>query len=141
MNKLKKETDARIVIDRLLREAGWDIEDKNQVSTEEAAADGRADYLLKDTQSRPLAIIEAKRFSVDPNRAQDQAKEYAKSIAAPFIFLANGEILYFWDYKNDSARLVDSFYSRADLVRRFQLQRIIKPIDSIKLPDTTAFNY
>lgn len=135
MDKLHKETDARMVIDRLLREAGWNIEDKNQVSTEEAAADGRADYLLKDTQSRPLAIVEAKRFSVDPNRAQDQAKEYAKSIAAPFIFLANGEILYFWDYKNDSARLVDSFYSRADLVRRFQLQRITKPIDSIKLPD------
>ena len=78
MNKLHKETDARIRIDRLLREAGWDIEDKNQVSTEEAAADGRADYLLKDTQSRPLAIVEAKRFSVDPNRAQDQVKEYAK---------------------------------------------------------------
>jgi predicted type IV restriction endonuclease len=42
------ETDARIIIDRLLREADWDIEDKAQVSTEQAAAGGRADYLLKD---------------------------------------------------------------------------------------------
>jgi len=25
------EADARIIVDRLLREAGWDIEDKNQV--------------------------------------------------------------------------------------------------------------
>ena len=38
MKDSKKETDARIIIDRLLREAGWDIEDKNQVSTEEAAS-------------------------------------------------------------------------------------------------------
>ncbi len=42
------EADARIVVDRLLRQAGWDIEDKSQVSTEEAAADGRADYLLRN---------------------------------------------------------------------------------------------
>ena len=37
------EADARIVVDRLLREADWDIENKSVVSTEEAAADGRAD--------------------------------------------------------------------------------------------------
>lgn len=67
------ETDARIVIDRLLREADWNIEDKSQVSTEEAAADGRADYLLKDPQGRPLAVIEAKKFSIEPNLAQQQA--------------------------------------------------------------------
>lgn len=50
---MSKETDARIIIDRLLREAGWDIEHKSQVSTEEPAADGRADYLLKDSRTRP----------------------------------------------------------------------------------------
>lgn len=43
---MPNETDARIVVDRLLREADWDIEDKSQVSTEEAAADGRADWGL-----------------------------------------------------------------------------------------------
>ena len=32
------EADARIVVDRLLREADWDIETKSVVSTEEAAA-------------------------------------------------------------------------------------------------------
>src|ERR1035437_5077595 len=117
------ETDARIIIDRLLREAGWDIEDKSQVSTEEPAADGRADYLLKDQRGRPLAVIEAKRFSIEPNRAQQQAKEYAESIAAPYIFLSNGEVNYFWDYKNDSSRLVDSFYSREDLERRNVLSK------------------
>ena len=66
---MPQETDARLIVDRLLREAGWDIEDKAQVSTEESAAGGRADYVLKDSRSRPLAAIEAKRFSVDPYSA------------------------------------------------------------------------
>lgn len=136
---MQKETDARIIIDRLLREADWNIEDKSQVSTEEAADDGRADYLLKDTQGRPLAVIEAKRFSTEPNLAQQQAKEYAQSISAPYIFLSNGEIIYFWDYKNDSARLVDSFYSRDDLQRRSILKKNTKPLAQIPLP--SKFNY
>lgn len=135
------EADARIIVDRLLREAGWNIEDKTQVSTEEAAADGRADYLLKDSHGRPLAVIEAKKFSIDPNLAQQQAKEYAKSISAPFIFLANGEILYFWDYENDSSRLVDSFYNQEDLERRDSLHKISKPLNQTQMPSKfTHFN-
>ncbi len=42
-----------------------------QVSTEEAAADGRADYLLKNSRTRPLGIVETKRFSIDPYSAKD----------------------------------------------------------------------
>ena len=129
------ETDSRIVIDRLLREAGWGIEDKTQVSTEEPAADGRADYLLLDSRSRPLAVIEAKKFSVNPNLAQEQAKDYAKSIDAPFIFLSNGEIIFFWDYKNSSARRVDSFYGRDDLERRNVLSKQTKPLEEIPIPE------
>jgi len=60
------EADARIVVDRLLRTASWDIENKSVVSTEEAAADGRADYLLKNTRTQPLAILESKKFTIDP---------------------------------------------------------------------------
>ena len=44
-----KETDARIIVDRLLRGAGWDIEDKNQVTTEESIKDG-LDIALKKLQ-------------------------------------------------------------------------------------------
>jgi type I site-specific restriction endonuclease len=93
---MPQETDARIIIDRLLREAGWDVEDKAQVSTEEPAADpqspsapgesGRADYVLKDSRSRPLAVIEAKRFSIDPYSAKDQARAYAQSSPSTSLF-------------------------------------------------------
>jgi len=42
------EADTRIIFDRLLRQAGRYIENKAVVSTEEPAADGRADYLFKN---------------------------------------------------------------------------------------------
>lgn len=136
---MTQETDARIIIDRLLRQSGWNIENKQEVSTEEPAADGRADYLLKDQHGRPLAVIEAKRFSIEPNRAQKQAEDYAISVAAPYVFLSNGEIIYFWDYRNSAARLIDSFYSREDLERRYELSKRSAPLEEISLP--TKFFY
>src|SRR5438552_16603820 len=63
------ETDARIIIDRMLREAGWDPEDKMQVKTEvpsiaravvrevDEDRQGRCDYVLSDRNGRPLAIV------------------------------------------------------------------------------------
>ncbi|MBI4326385.1 MAG: type I restriction enzyme HsdR N-terminal domain-containing protein [Chloroflexi bacterium] len=116
------EADARIVVDRLLRQAGWDIEDKSQVSTEEAAADGRADYLLRNQRTQPLAPIEAKRFSVDPYSAKERAREYAVSLAAPFVILSNGREHYFWDYEKGDARPILGFPSQADLERRANLR-------------------
>ncbi len=70
------EADARIVIDRLLRGAGWDIENKAIVATEEPTADGRADYLLKNRRTQPLAVVESKRFSVDPYSAKQQGEGF-----------------------------------------------------------------
>ncbi len=134
-----KETDARIVVDRLLREAEWDIEDKNQVTTEEATQDGRADYLLLDTRSRPLAVVETKRFSKDPYTAKEQAETYAKELQAPFIFLSNGTDTYFWDYSQADARLIDSFFSRFDLERITTLRKYQKPLPTIPIPDAFFF--
>ena len=74
------EADTRIVVDRLLREAHWNVENKSVVSTEEPAADGRADYLLKNSRTQPLAVVEAKRFSTDAYSAKEQAIAYAISL-------------------------------------------------------------
>jgi type I site-specific restriction endonuclease len=120
---MTSEADSRIVVDRLLREASWDIEDKSQVSTEEPSAEGRADYLLKDQRSRPLAVIEAKRFSIDPYSAKEQARDYALSLGAPFVLLSNGREHYFWEYDTGDARPVVGFSSRADLERRANLRQ------------------
>jgi type I restriction enzyme R subunit len=159
MKDFTKETDARIVIDDLLHKAGWDSADKSQVLTEftvhfHAVAEsraqygpskmtpdgdelptGRADYLLQSANGRPLAIIEAKRSAIHPYTAKQQALPMAKQIGAPFIFLTNGELIYFWDYTNDDARIINSFYSRRDLERLLHLREERKPLATISIPD------
>jgi type I restriction enzyme R subunit len=114
--QLSSEADARINIDQLLREAGWDPADKRQVRAEfaisaetvgevsdstcsiltdtERSAPKRADYVLHASDGKPLAVIEAKKNAIDPYRAKNQALPYAKSMNAPFIFLSNGEAIY-----------------------------------------------
>lgn len=130
------EADARIVIDDLLRQAGWDPADKSQVLTEHSLPDGgRADYLLLSRNGRPLAIIEAKRTAIEPYAAKQQALPYAKKIEAPFIFLTNGELIYFWDYGNDDARIVNSFFSRRDLERLVEMRTTRKPLATIEIPE------
>ena len=160
MTAEKKETDARILIDDQLRAAGWNPADKSQVLTEvkvsngqvvaepganptvlhtadgDAIPTGRADYVLLDQRGRPLAIIEAKKQAIQPYTAKQQALPYAKQIGAPFIFLTNGELIYFWDYQNDDARIVNSFFSRRDLERLVHMRAERKPLATVPIPDT-----
>jgi type I restriction enzyme, R subunit len=159
LTNISKETDARIVVDDLLRKAGWNPRDKSEVSTEVLArrdamrhpigeseavfrtADGdelpsgRADYVLLSQRGLPLAVIEAKRSAIQPYTAKQQALPYAKQLNAPFIFLTNGELIYFWDYTNDDARIINSFYSRRDLERLVQMRQERKPLATIAVPD------
>ena len=63
-----KETDARIVVDDLLRQAHWDPADKSQVLTEQSVSKGGyADYVLLSQSGKPLAVIEAKRRKIEPS--------------------------------------------------------------------------
>jgi len=155
------ETDARILIDDQLRAADWNPADKSQVLTEvrtsgawsgvaeerapgavlstqdgDAIPTGRADYVLLDQRGRPLAVIEAKRQAIQPYVAKQQALPYAKQIGAPFIFLTNGELIYFWDYRNDDARIVQSFFSRRDLERLVYRRSARQPLATIPIPET-----
>jgi type I restriction enzyme R subunit len=160
LNAQSKETDARILIDDQLRAAGWNPADKSQVLTEvkvsngyvvaepgaqpsvlhtadgDAIPTGRADYVLLDQRGRPLAIIEAKKQAIQPYTAKQQALPYAKQIGAPFIFLTNGDLIYFWDYQNDDARIVNSFFSRRDLERLVHMRAERKPLATVPIPDT-----
>ncbi len=138
------EADARMVIDQLLKDAGWEITNKAQVSTEEPSADGRADYLLKNTRTQPLAVIEAKKFAIDPYSAKDQAKAYAQSLSAPFVILSNGHEHYFWDYTDGDARPILGFPTQADLERRANLKihrrgSLATSLKSVPLPDKFRF--
>ncbi|OGG57035.1 MAG: restriction endonuclease subunit R [Candidatus Handelsmanbacteria bacterium RIFCSPLOWO2_12_FULL_64_10] len=162
MKDFSRESDARIVIDEQLRQAHWDPADKSMVLTEVPVASlrgaaalaedkhlggasitadgdnvptGRADYVLLSQDGRPLAVIEAKRSAFHPYAAKQQALPYSKWLGAPFIFLTNGELIYFWDYTNDDARIVNAFYSRRDLERLVTMRQERKPMATIPIPD------
>lgn len=112
-------------IDLELKIAGWDF-DKN--ITEELKLtgmpndknEGYADYVLFGKNGLPLAVVEAKRTSVDPRVGQNQAKLYANCIEneyhqRPVIYYTNGFEIYMWDDKNYPPRKVAGFYTQDEL--------------------------
>ncbi len=111
---------ARVKVDKLLEDAGWNLTDGSSVLFEYALPDGtQADYVLCDRQGRPMAVLEAKRASTDPITAQDQGRHYAEQLGVPFVFLSNGEEVRFLDRETDAhARKIAGFYTRDDLARR-----------------------
>lgn len=96
---------------------------------------GRADYVLYDQRGRPLAVIEAKKNAINPYVAKQQALPYAKALGAPFVFLTNGELTYFWDYVNDDARQIDGFFSRRDLERMVEMRGSRAALATIPIPE------
>ncbi len=136
MRDYTTEADVRLIIEDLLQRAGWDPSDKSQVLSEQLLLDNkRADYILLSRNGKPLAVIEAKRSAIEPYTAKQQALPYARGIEAPFIFLTNGELIYFWDYGNDDARIVNSFFSRRDLERLIEMRNTRKPLATIQIPE------
>ncbi|WP_035383383.1 DEAD/DEAH box helicase family protein [Ferriphaselus sp. R-1] len=111
---------SRVIIDSQLSSQGWNLSDGISVKYEVVMPDGtKADYVLNDRHGRALAVIEAKRFSVSPDSASDQAKNYARQLDVPYIFLANGKEILFWEWRNEAfARPVKTFFKQDDLERR-----------------------
>lgn len=103
-------------------------------SVESSSRCGRADYVLYDQRGRALAVIEAKKNAIQPYVAKQQALPYAKALGAPFIFLTNGELTYFWDYQNDDARPIAGFFSRRDLERMVEMRATRNPLATVEIP-------
>ena len=130
---MTSEADARIAIDRKLREAGWTLEGEGKnVLTEQSSEAGSADYLLLDRNGRNLAIIEAKNDSIDPYLAKDQARGYAEAKNCRYVFLANSEQIYFWDLEQTDAHAIEKFYSPEDMQRRDDMRALRKPLCMIE---------
>lgn len=127
---MKKEATARIKINKLLEDSGWRFEDsekgKANIKLEAGVkfneldenlenavtSDGRRgaiDFLLLDKDGRALVIIEAKKESIDPLSAKEQARNYARNTGARFIILSNGNIHYFWDTKHGNPDTISRF--------------------------------
>jgi type I restriction enzyme R subunit len=87
-----------------------------------------ADYGLPDRLRRPIGIVEAKRSSRSPLEGERQAGDYADRIKAihgvdPFIFLANGDEIWFWHRRLHPPRKVSGFFTLEDLERLAFLDR------------------
>jgi type I restriction enzyme R subunit len=96
-NRNFTEQDARIVINRRLVEAGWVLEGPHKnVLTEQHSDAGYMDYLLLDRNGRNLGLVEAKRDSIDPYLAKNQARGYAEANHCAYAFLANSEQGSLW---------------------------------------------
>jgi len=115
------EANARIIIDRLLRESDWVLSGDDgvvNVDTEIQNQAGFADYVLKDSSDFPLCIIEAKKELVSPLVGKEQARGYAESLNCRFVILSNGVSHYFWDIEQGSPTVIDIFPSQEQLELR-----------------------
>ena len=127
---------SRVKIDAQLKDQGWDVLDTNAVRFEYVLPDKtKADYVLCDRNGRALAVIEAKKAAINPAEAEAQAKAYAERLKVPYIFLANGDEIRFWEWQREAfPRPIKTFYAQGDLERRAataQLKRdpLAVPID------------
>lgn len=115
------EANARIVIDKLLRESDWILPGDDgvvNVDTEMQNQSGFADYVLKDENDFPICIIEAKKELVSPLVGKEQARGYADSLNCRFAILSNGVSHYFWDLKQGNPMVVDILPTQEQLILR-----------------------
>ena len=130
------EAQARITINKLLEDAGWrfhpdangqpaNIQCEHRVTRAaivqnlgndfEHAPQGFVDYLLLNTDRRPVAVVEAKRESIDPLTAKEQARGYAESLGVSHIFLSNGLVHYYWNLRQGNPVKVSRFLPLEEL--------------------------
>jgi type I restriction enzyme R subunit len=128
---MSSEAQARITINGLLEQAGWRFQaehgktanivcehrvtKKSFIPSDELGKDfehapsGFIDYLLLDDTKRPVAVVEAKRESIDPLTAKEQARGYAESLGVSHIFLSNGLVHYYWNLIQGNPTKVSRF--------------------------------
>lgn len=135
----------KIYIDLALELAGWS-KGKNWLEEVEVTGMpnqnniGKVDYVLYGENGKPVAVIEAKRTSVDPNAGKIQAKLYAECIEKqygykPFIFYTNGFTTKFWDSEFYPERLISGFFTPAELAWFKQRNRDKSSLTGVSIKD------
>ncbi len=142
----------REIIDRRLKVSGWNVHNPSQVTQEldiwvglplgisepKTPYQGHlfADYALLGRNSKLIAVVEAKKTSVDAEVGKEQARNYAEKIQksnggpTPFIFYTNGYDIFFWDSERYPPRKVFGFPTIADLERMQFLRKNCKVLSS-----------
>jgi len=101
-NPAENEATIRLKINKMLEMAGWRLVGRDaNVKVEQT----HADYILFDSKSFPLCILEAKRENINPLSAKEQARMYAEKQNVRFVILSNGEIFYLWEKASPRSKL------------------------------------
>lgn len=154
---ISEEETRRIFIDMLLQEAGWQVlSTKGAVAPLKACIEvevhgmpseskiGYADYVLFGANGNPLAVIEAKRTSVDKIKGRHQAELYADCLEKrygirPVVYLSNGYTTSIIDGIYPERELM-SFHTADELTRIID-RRSRKNILDFKVNDEIANRY
>lgn len=135
---MPSEAQARITINKLLEAVGWRFAadgrgnaaniicehraKKKAFATSadlgadfEHAPEGFVDYLLLNTDGRPVAVVEAKREGIDPLAAKEQARAYAAGLGVSHIFLSNGLVHYYWNLRQGNPVKMSRFLPLEEL--------------------------
>lgn len=138
-------------IDTMLQDAGWLegedwINEYPVINMPSASGKGKVDYVLFGDDSRPLAIIEAKKTCKSAREGQQQAKLYADSLEKkfgrrPIIFLTNGFDTRIWNDKFYSERRVSGIYSKRDLEKKFNKLTMRTSLQNVKINDAISNRY
>lgn len=120
----------------------YEVENMNGVLGQK----GYADYVLFGKDGLPLAVIEAKRTSKDPNIGRKQAALYADCLEQkfgrrPMMFTSNGFETYFWDDKTSPQRKVSGFFTRDDLEKLMNRRDTRKKLSNISIDDKITDRY
>ncbi len=143
------ETRRRLIDSRLLAadwNVGEELKNTDQVTQEHpvkeqptATGDGYADYVLWDEAHKPLAVVEAKKTSINAEQGRIQARLYADWLEKeygqrPVIFYTNGYDIWLWDDHKTHGyppRRVFGFYSKESLQYLIQQRETRLPLNSV----------
>ena len=128
-----------LLIDLALHQAGWRLDSKHDREYEvtgmpNESGIGYADYVLWGDDGKPLAMVEAKKTTVDLEVGQQQAKLYADCLEAmhgqrPVIFYTNGYKTRLWDDLFYPPRTVAGFYKKDELASLVLRRAQREPLD------------
>lgn len=142
-------------IDVDLREMGWkftgvdaDVQVEYEVDgmAGKAGQKGYADYVLFGKDGLPLAVVEAKRASKDPNNGWKQAVLYADCLERkfgrrPIIFITNGFETYYWDDQTSPKRQVSGVFSKNDLQKLMNRRTERLQLETVPISDKITDRY
>ncbi|MEX2488123.1 MAG: DEAD/DEAH box helicase family protein, partial [Pseudomonadales bacterium] len=141
----------KLLIDLALQRAGWALDQARDREYEvtgmpSGSGIGYVDYVLWGDDGKPLAVVEAKKTTVDPEVGQQQAKLYADCMEAmhgqrPIIFFTNGYKTFLWDDRFYPPRPVAGFYKKDELASLIHRREQREPLDVAQVKDAIVERY